>query len=161
MGSAAGAFISGGIAGVGVVNIPETGGASLIAAGAINGAIAAGAGDAVKQGVDIAIGSQKSFSGKELVVNSAIGAVVGGAAERLLPNARISGVSSGKGNWKAAAQSVRTRIANGGAKNMSAKTAVKGALGSQAANAYKTAGDAATSLTIDIVCHRTTEGPCG
>lgn len=77
-GSVAGAFVAGGIAGVGVVNVPETGGASIVIAGATNGAIAAGAGDATKQAVDIATGDQKNFSSRELAVNTAVGAVVGG-----------------------------------------------------------------------------------
>jgi hypothetical protein len=123
-----------------------------LVAGAINGAIAAGAGDATKQAVDIAVGNQTGFSGKELAVNAAVGAVVGGVAERALPSAKVPGVSAGSGNMKAAAQSVRTRIANGNATNMSLKTAVKGAIGSQTANAYKTGAETAADAAKTKVC---------
>jgi hypothetical protein len=163
LGSAAGAAASGAIVGWGAVNAPETGGLSAVAAASVAGGVGGAVGNAVKQGVDIATGDQKSsFSTKEVAVSGAVGAVLGGATEGALPDAKIPGLSSGRGNMKAVAQGVKTKIANGTAQNMSAKTAVKDAVGSQAASAYKTlgggAGDAAqtkacSSSGMQNVCH--------
>jgi hypothetical protein len=63
LGELAGAFVSGGIVGVGVINAPETGGISVaIAAAAVTGGTAAAAGNITKQDVDILTGEQKEGS---------------------------------------------------------------------------------------------------
>lgn len=145
LGQAAGSFVSGGIVGVGTVNAPETGGVSFAAA---VGGMAGVAGNATQQSVDVATGAQTGgISTTEIAVSGVVGAALGGATEGALPNAKISGLSSGRGNMKAVAKGVQTKIARGNAQNMSTKTAVKAAAGSQAASAYKTVaggvGDAA------------------
>lgn len=83
-----------------------------------------------------------------------------GVAERVLPDAKVPGVSSGRGNMKATAQSVRTRIANGNANNISLKTAIKGAVGSQTADAYRTAAQADAELLQAQGCHTATPETC-
>jgi hypothetical protein len=62
------------------------------------------------------------------------------------------GISAGRGNWKAKAQGVRTRIENGNDSNMSLKTAPKGAVGTQAADSYRTAGEAAADAAKSKIC---------
>jgi hypothetical protein len=137
------------------VNVPETGGLSIVAAGALNGAVAAGAGDALKQTVDLGTGAQKGgFSGKELAVNTVAGAVVGGAAQGALPKFAVAGVSAGRGNMAAAAKSVLTRGAN-----MSAKTAVKGAVGRQTGDAFRTIAGTEADRAKAKVC-ASQEGAC-
>ena len=136
--------VGGAFFGEGVANAPETGGASLVAAAAFKGAVQGATLNLIQQGVDKATGEQKEFSGKSLAVSTLAGAVSGGLISKV-PLAKVPGISSGKGNMKAVAQAVRTRIANGNASKMSLKTAVKGAIGGQVAAAGKTATDAATS----------------
>jgi hypothetical protein len=78
-----------------------------------------------------------------MAVSVAAGAVSGGVVSKMSP-VKVPGVSSGKGNMKAVAQGVKTKIENGTASAMSLKTAVKGAIGGQVANAGKTATEAAS-----------------
>jgi len=154
-GDVAGSFVSGAIVGEGAVNAPETGGVSFAAA---VGGLAGAAGNATKQGVDIATGEQKTgFSVKDVAVSGAVGTVLGGATEGVLPNAKIPGLSSGRGNMNAVGQGVRTKIANGTAQRMSPQTAVKAAIGSQAAGGYKTVGGAVGDFVKTKVCSRTSQ----
>jgi RHS repeat-associated protein len=149
LGDVAGSFTTGAIIGVGVVNAPETAGVSFAAA---VGGGAAAAGNLVKQGTDIATGVQKGgFSGRDLAVSTATGAALGGATEAM-PNARIPGLSSGRNNMSAVARGVRTGIANGNIKNMSMKTAIKGAVGAQATGAYKTGAAIGGDMTKWKIC---------
>lgn len=131
------AGVGGAVFGEGVVNAPETGGLSVVAAGAAKGAIEGAVLNGIQQGVDMATGAQKDFNGKSMAVSVAAGAVSGGIIAKM-PQVKLSGVTSGRGNMKSVAQGVRTKIANGTAANMSLKTAVKGAIGGQVANAGKT-----------------------
>jgi hypothetical protein len=88
---------------------------------------------------------------KSLAVSTAAGAVTGGVVSQM-PQLRVPGVSSGQGNMRAVAQAVRTRIANGNASEMSAATAVKGAIGGQVANAGKTVTGAMTDHVAKKQC---------
>jgi RHS repeat-associated protein len=139
------AGVGGAVFGEGVVNAPETGGLSVVAAGAVKGAVEGAVLNGIQQFVDTRTGAQKSFNGKSMVVSAAVGAVTEGVMSKI-PQIKLQGVSSGKGNMKAVAQGVRTKIENGAASSMSLKTAVKGAVGGQVANAGKTATQAAADV---------------
>ena len=156
-GDAAGSFVSGGIVGVGAVNAPETGGISFAAA---VGGGAGFAGNLTKQLVDMGTGEQKNFSGKDLAVSTVTGAVVGGATQGLLKDAKIPGLSSGRGNASAVGRAARTRIANGNAKAMSVKTAIKAEVGSQAVDANRTAAGAAVDTTQKAMSCQPGQGSC-
>jgi uncharacterized protein RhaS with RHS repeats len=153
------AAVGGAVFGEGIVNAPETGGASIVAAAALKGAAQAAVLNTIQQGTDIASGEQKGYSLASLAANTAAGAVSGGIASKV-PLTKVPGVSSGQGNMRAAAQSVRTRIANGNATKMSPATAVKGAIGGQVGNAGKTATEAATDAAKTQVCQRAAAGEC-
>jgi uncharacterized protein RhaS with RHS repeats len=155
-GDAAGAFVSGGIVGVGAVNAPETGGVSFAVA---VGGVAGAAGNSVKQSVDIATGAQATdFSGKDVAIAGVVGAATAGLTEGALSNARIPGLSSGRNNMNAVGKAAQTRIANGNASRMSGKTALKAAIGSQAAGAKKTVGEAAVEITKHAACSANADG---
>jgi RHS repeat-associated protein len=145
------AGVGGAVFGEGVVNAPETGGLSVIAAGAAKGAIEGAVLNGIQQGVDLATGAQKQFSGTSMAVSVAAGAVSGGLVSKL-PEVSVPGISSGQGNMKSVAQGVSTKIADGTVSSMSLKTAVKGAIGGQVANAGKTATEAATDAAGKKAC---------
>jgi len=145
------AGVGGAVLGEGVVNAPETGGLSVVAAGAAKGAIESAGLNGIQQGVDMATGEQKDFNGKSMAVSVAAGAASGGIIAKM-PQVKVSGVTSGSGNMKSVAQSVRTKIANGTAASMSLKTAVKGVIGRQVANAGKTLATAAADGTSKKAC---------
>ena len=130
-GESAGAFTSGAIAGVAAVNIPETAGASVTAIAA-GGASAAG--NAVQQGVDKGV---NNIDLKEVATHGVLGAALGGVLHKLIPNTPIPGLSSGRNSAKAVAEGVKTKIARGTARIMSATTAAKAAAGSKAADAVR------------------------
>ncbi len=153
------AAVGGAVFGEGVVNAPETGGASVVAAASVKGAIQGAVLNGIQQGTDIATGEQKGFSAASLGASAAAGAVSGGLVSKI-PLTKVPGVSSGAGNMRAAAQSVRTRIAHGNASRMSAATAVKGAIGGQVATAGKTATEAATDAAKTRVCQSAVPGEC-
>jgi RHS repeat-associated protein len=147
LGGLGGSFLSGGIVGVGAVNAPETGGLSAVAAAAFVGGGAGFIGNTTKQGIDLATGAQKTpFDMNALAVSTGAGFFFGGLTEGALPNARIPVFSSGQNSFYAIGQSAQTRIANGFASTMSPATALKLAVGSQSANAYKTS----VSALMDI-----------
>lgn len=144
--------------GVGVVNAPETGGASVVATVAVGGA-AGLLGNTTKQEIDMATGTQKhGFNVKEAAVATAAGAVTAGATHGLAP-AKIPGLFSGRNSMNAVGKAARTKIANGNASGMSVKTAVKGAIGSQAADLQKNIGGAAIDAAKTKVCQHT-DGGC-
>jgi RHS repeat-associated protein len=155
-GDYAGAFVSGGVVGLGALYAPTTGGLSLVGAGALIGGTAAATGNLAKQGTDLATGDQKTFDKTSLVVDTAVGSVVG-AALPAVPEVKIPGLSAGVGSAEAVAQGVRTKIANGTAKNMSTTTAVKGSMGGQTRDSARTAADAGAEHVKDFVCHRENE----
>ena len=140
-GEIGGAFISGGITGVGVANIPETGGLSAIGAAALVGGASGLFGNGTKQIIDVSTGAQNGYNAKELGVSTGAGFVFGGLTEGLLPNAKIPGFSSGQGNMYAVGKGIETKFANGTISSVSGSTAFKSAIGSQASNAYKTIAD--------------------
>jgi RHS repeat-associated protein len=138
-GSVAGAFVSGGIISWGAANAPETGGLSLTVASAVAyGGVGGLAGNGVKQVIDVRTGAQNGYDVRELGVSTGTGAFFGGLTEGALPNARIPILSTGRNSMYAVGKAMQTRIANGYANTMSMSTAFKSAVGSQAANSYKT-----------------------
>lgn len=78
-----------------------------------------------------------------------------------VPLTEVPGVSSGRGSMKSVAQGIRTKIANGTVSGMSLKTAVKGAIGSQVANAGRTASDASAAAAAKMVCKAAVSGESG
>ncbi|WP_114226609.1 MULTISPECIES: RHS repeat domain-containing protein [Sphingomonas] len=136
-GDVSGAAASGAIMGIGVVNVPETAGVSLVVAGAaVEGGIAAGTGSVIRQGVDTG-----HVSGRVVRVDAAFGAVTAGVV-RFLPSVRIGGVTAGRNSWQAVHQSVATRVANGTARNISVQTALKGAAAHQVRDLAHTGAEA-------------------
>ena len=158
-GSVIGAAVGGALFGEGIVNAPETLGGSVVAAAALKGAVQGAVANAVQQGVDIGTGEQKTFSGKSLAVSTAAGALTEGMASKI-PLTKIAGISAGKNSMKAVAQSVRTKIANGAVSDMSLKTAVKGAVGSQVANAGKNVVSAIADVATKKACGAAVSGGC-
>ena len=155
-GGVAGAATAGAIVGWGTANAPETLGASLgvsaeIAGAVLYGGIGSAAGNTIKQTIDLSTGDQQGgLNAKELGFNTAFGAISGGLTEGVLPEARIPGFSSGRGNMNAIGKSLETKMANGVVKNMSFNTAIKSAVGSQSSNAYKTLGTAAMDFAKNV-----------
>jgi RHS repeat-associated protein len=147
-GGAAGAFVTGGILGWAVDNAPETGGGSVAATLAAMkyaakwGAIAAPAGNAATQGINIANGSQSGINWMQLGISPVQGATSAALGEGLFPEANIPFLSYGRGSFNAVRKTMFTKYSNGTIQNMSASTAFKGAIGSQAASTYKTVGGA-------------------
>lgn len=141
-GGVVGSVVSGGIIGVGAVNTPETLGASnAIAVSMVLGGVGAGVGNSVKQGIDISTGQQQGpFNLEELAINTSVGAATGGFTEALGPVAKIPGLSSGRGNMNAIGKGLKTKLEEGTIGGMSAMSALKSAIGSEASNAYKTLG---------------------
>lgn len=128
-GDMAGSFVQGGIEGVGLVNAPETGGVS---AAIVYGGVAGAAGDATKQVFDKAGDSTAHIDVKEIATSGALGATIG-AVTHGVADTGIPGISSGKNSMNAVGKAVTTRIRNGYAITMSAKTAFKKATGTQGA----------------------------
>jgi len=141
--------VSGGIIGWGVVNTPETLGASdAIALSIVLGGAAGAAGNATKQGVDISTGAQeKRFDYHELAEDTAFTALTSGLGEGLIPKARIPRLSTGSGNMDAVRQAMQTKQSNGTIGSVSYATGIKSAIGSQASNAYKTLVGIVADLT--------------
>jgi RHS repeat-associated protein len=158
-GGVVGAAVGGALFGEGIVNAPETLGGSVVLAAAAKGAVQGAISNAVQQGVDIATGEQKSFSGKSLAISTAAGALTEGIASKV-PLTKIPGISSGRGNMKAVAQAIRTKMANGTVNGMSLTTAVKGAVGGQVANAGKTFAGAAADVAAKKTCNAAASGGC-
>lgn len=152
-GGLAGAFVGGAILGEGVVNAPETGGGSLVLAATLRGAAAGFVGNSVQQGIDLASGAQTKYDPTSAVVSTAIGAATEGVVTKV-GSVKLSKFSKGSGNWKAAAQAARTRVANGNAKNISPKTIVKGVVGGLVANSGKTATSLAGSVAQTEICKK-------
>jgi len=158
-GAVVGAAAGGALFGEGVVNAPETLGGSVVAAAALKGAVQGAVSNAVQQGVDIATGEQKNFNGKSFAVSTVAGAVTAGIASKV-PLTKIPGMSAGKGNMKAVAQAVRTKIASRIVSQMSLKTVVKGAIGGQVATSGKTLTEAAADLAVNKTCNAIVLGGC-
>src|SRR5713101_1377365 len=141
-GGVSGAFLSGGILGVGIDNAPETGGLSIEAAivAARIGARAGLAGEAAKQGVDFATGNQSGIDWGSVAFSPVKGAFSNMMLETTLGNACVPGLSCGSGNWYAMGKGLATKLSNGTISNVSASSAFKSAMGLQVAGAYKTFG---------------------
>lgn len=140
--------------GEGIVNAPETLGGSVVLAVAARGAVVGLASNTVQQTTDIATGDQKSYSVKSAVVSTAVGAVSAGLISKV-GTVKVPGISSGRGNMAAVAKAVKTRIANGNASNMSAKTIAKGVIGGQVGDAGKTAVGGTIDAAKTTVCDHT------
>lgn len=153
-GDAAGSFAGGALMGEGIVNAPETLGGSVVAAVAARGAVAGLVGNTVQQTTDIATGDQKSYSVTSAVVSTAVGAVSAGIVSKV-GMVKVPGISSGRGNMAAVAKAVKTRIANGNASNMSAKTIAKGVIGGQVGDAGKTTVGGVVDTAKTIACNHT------
>lgn len=136
-GRLAGAAVGGAIFAEGIVNMPETLGGSVVAAAALRGAAQGFVSNAVQQGVDMASGAQTGINLKSSAISTGVGAVTVGLASKM-PTVKVPGISSGSNNMQAVAKGVATKIKNGTASSMSLKTAVKGAVGGQVANAGRT-----------------------
>jgi RHS repeat-associated protein len=141
-GGVSGAFLSGGILGVGIDNAPETGGISIEAAivAARLGARAGFAGEAVKQGIDVATGNQSAVNWGAVAFSPVQGALNNMLMETTLGSACVPGLSCGQGNWYATGKALATKLSNGTISNVSASSAFKSAMGFQVAGAYKTFG---------------------
>jgi hypothetical protein len=136
---AAGSFVTGGIIGWGAVNTPETLGASnAVSASIITGLTGGFYGNLTTQGIDIATGKQKGGLDYEQLQGAALtGAVTNGVLQKIVPNARIQGLTAGRGNMYATGQGMLTKAANGTISNISFGTGVKSAVGSQAVDLYR------------------------
>ncbi|MFA6454342.1 MAG: RHS repeat-associated core domain-containing protein, partial [Patescibacteria group bacterium] len=147
-----GSFVTGGIIGWGAINSPETLGASnAISAAIITGLLGGFYGDLTKQGINIATGKQEGgINSNELSSNTLITAGAGGLTQGVLPNAKVPGLSSGRGNMNAIGESMRTKTVNGTIKSMSINSATKSAVGSQAANLYRTIVNGAVDIARSI-----------
>jgi RHS repeat-associated protein len=148
-GGVAGSFFTGGVIGWGLVNTPETLGASnAISASITTGLIGGFYGDVIKQGVDIGTGAQTTpYDPTASQVNALYTAGAGGLTEGVLPNAKITGLTKGVNNYVAIGKSTATKIANGTISNVNLSTGVKAAVGAQASSLYKTL----VGLLLDIV----------
>jgi uncharacterized protein RhaS with RHS repeats len=143
-GESAGAFTTGAIAGVAAVNVPETAGLSSVA---VTSGAASGAGNLIEQKID-----KGEVDVGEVGTHTALGAVFGPIASKLLPGLRIKGISSGRNSAKAVGDAVKTKIENGVAASMSATTAAKAAPGTSTHDAIRsTASDKAESAASS--CH--------
>ena len=139
LGGLGGSFVTGGIIGWGAINTPETLGASnAVSASIITGLIGGFYGDVTKQGIDLATGKQTGgVNLTEAQVNAVTTAYFSGLIQGGVGNAKIPGLSSGRGNMNAIGDALRTKTANGMISNISSKAALKSAVGSQAADAYR------------------------
>lgn len=147
---AAGAFVTGGIIGWGAVNTPETLGASnAVSASIITGLLGGYYGNLTKQGIDVASGKQSGINYKEAQGAGLFTAATSGALQ-WLPGAKIPGLSSGSNSMNAIGKSNLTKATNGTINSISFSSGIKAAVGSQAADLYRTfaggAVDAAKSV---------------
>ena len=71
-------------------------------------------------------------------ISGAATGITSGVLQGILPDAKISGLSSGRNSMSAIGQSMRTKAANGTIGGMSFNTALKSAIGSQASDLYRT-----------------------
>jgi RHS repeat-associated protein len=151
LGQLGGGIVSGAIVGEGIVNAPETGGLSAVAAGAAIGAGSGAAGNLTQQGIDNATGVQRGFSGRSLAADTATGAVAGAMGAKI-PSVRVAGVSAGRNSALTVGRAARARIASGAAATMSAKSALKSAVGHQTADSARTTVGAVAQKAKDMAC---------
>jgi len=147
-GESAGAFTSGAVYGVAAVNMPETAGVSMTAA---VGGVAAMAGNAVRQGVDK---GWHHIDMKKVAVHGVLGAMLGGVLHKIIPDTKIPGLSSGRNSMLAIAKGVKTKMAKGIVRTMSALTAAKAVVGTMAADFYRgIVGDTMENHTAHVLHH--------
>jgi RHS repeat-associated protein len=158
LGERTGAFMSGGVVGVGVIYAPVTGGASVVAAGAVIGGTAAAVNNLTQQTIDVTTGEQKAFDDRQAITDVAVGTLAGGALAAV-PGVKVPGLSSGRGNASAVARAARTRIANGNAQTMSTATAIKGAVGSQTHESGRSLVQNGIDRLKNWLCDRTSVSP--
>lgn len=146
LGQSVGAFTTGAVAGVAAVNVPETAGISAVA---VTSGAASGVGNLAEQAFDK---GPTNVDVGEVGVHTALGAVLGPIAGKLLPGLKIPGISSGRNNFKAVGEAVKTRIQGGAASNMSGQTAAKATAGIGTHEAVRsTVSDAAEQKAAS--CH--------
>jgi hypothetical protein len=148
----AGAFVTGGIIGWGAVNTPETLGVSnAISASITTGLIGGYYGNLTKQEIDIATGKQKNgLNYSDLEISALTTAGTNGVLQGIVPDARISGLSTGQGNMYSTSQGLLTKAANGTVSNISVSTGVKSAVGSQAVDLYRTVIGLLTQIVTQL-----------
>jgi RHS repeat-associated protein len=139
-GQVAGSFVTGGIIGVGAVNTPETLGASnAVSAAVVTGLIGGFYGNVTEQGVDIATGNQtRGVDLLEAQKSGLITAGTNGVLQGTIPNAKIPGLSVGRGNMSAVGKGILTKGTNGTIQNITVGTGLKSAVGSQANDFFRT-----------------------
>lgn len=136
---AAGSFVTGGVIGWGVVNTPETLGASnAISASIVTGLIGGYYGNLTKQGIDVATGKQSGINYTEAQTNGLFTAGTNGFLQGVLPSAKIPSITSGPNSMTAITKSNLTKAANGTISNISVNSAIKSAVGSQSSDLYRT-----------------------
>ncbi len=149
-GSMAGAFVSGGISGVGLLYAPATFGASAALSGAAGGA----AGSALQQYID-----NGSVDGAKVRESAIVGGVLG-----LVPAGVVSGaglrtsflsLSAGRNSWAAVGRTFITKARRGSISRVTSRTAFKGAVGLNAfglpGTVVQGASPAAVSAAADWV----------
>jgi hypothetical protein len=148
-GEVAGAALTGGLVGVGVVNAPETAGASF---GMAVGGGAALAGNTLQQAIDIRTGEQQGYSLKSAVIDTTVGAVTGAVIPKVVGETAVSGVSAGRNSFKAVGQAVQTKVSNGTAARGSVTSGAKAAVGTQTSEAGRTGAGAVVDAAKTVAC---------
>jgi RHS repeat-associated protein len=151
-GGTAGSFVTGGIIGWGAVNTPETLGVSnAISASITTGLIGGFYGNLTKQGVDLATGRQKNgLDYNDLEISTLTTAGTNGMLQKFVPDARIAGLTAGRGNMYATNRGLLTKAANSTISNISLSTGVKSAVSSQAVDLYRTVVGLLTQIVTTI-----------
>jgi hypothetical protein len=111
---------------------------SAAKAGAVAGAINNGA----QQVVDVNTGYQSGYDLKGFALSPIKGAITATLLEGTVPKACIPGLSCGQGNLNSLGKAMGTQLSNSTIQAVSISTSLKSAIGSQAANMYKTLGSA-------------------
>jgi hypothetical protein len=145
------AAIGGGLLGEGIVNAPETGGLSVIAAASARGGAEALGLNLIQQGTDMGTGEQKGFSVASAAISTGAGIVTGGAST-MVGKTKWGGITSGKNSWAAKAKSAGTKVANGNQKSVPLSTLAKGAIAGQVGNAGNTFVKATGATAAAEVC---------
>jgi RHS repeat-associated protein len=144
------AFVTGSIMAEGIDNAPATGGTSIEAALlALRGAATVGAkagffGNATEQSINYFQGNQSGYNWKDLSLSTAKGAATI-VLFSAFPDACIPGFSCGINNLNSIGKSMSTSLGNGYISKVSSMTSFKAAVGSEAAETFRTAAGAILS----------------
>jgi|GEM_PF-788728 len=130
-GKVVGSFVGGALLGGAALYAPVTGGASLVAYSVAAGALSAGVGNVVEQGIDLSTGEREGeFNTGEFTVVAAVGGVSGAAGLSSLSKIEVAGITNEAGN-----------AAAGQIGDMSAGTAIKWAVASETSGALMSIAD--------------------